>query len=102
VARKRLTIQDALLEVVCESPEDDAPRLVDADWLMEHGDAAGRARGEFGDAKVVRLAGCSHLANLTRLDFYGVSSLGDAGAVPWSNRPSWRGAKGLPSTRGNR
>jgi uncharacterized protein (TIGR02996 family) len=29
---------DALLAAVCEAPEDDAPRLVYADWLEEHGD----------------------------------------------------------------
>jgi uncharacterized protein (TIGR02996 family) len=28
---------DALLAAICEAPEDDAPRLVYADWLEEHG-----------------------------------------------------------------
>src|SRR5262245_28522095 len=30
----------ALLRAVIENPDDDAPRLVYADWLDEHGDAA--------------------------------------------------------------
>ncbi len=34
----------ALLAAVCEHPEDDVPRLVYADWLEDHGDAA---RAEF-------------------------------------------------------
>jgi uncharacterized protein (TIGR02996 family) len=29
----------ALLQAICESPQDDAPRLVYADWLDEHGQA---------------------------------------------------------------
>ena len=32
--------RDAFLQAVCEHPEDDAPRLVFADWLEEHGDPA--------------------------------------------------------------
>jgi uncharacterized protein (TIGR02996 family) len=35
-----------LLAAVIASPDDDAPRLVYADWLLEHGDGAARARGE--------------------------------------------------------
>ena len=33
-----MTDQDALLRALCEAPEDDAPRLIYADWLDEHGD----------------------------------------------------------------
>ena len=33
-----MTEQDALLQAVCDAPEEDAPRLVYADWLEEHGD----------------------------------------------------------------
>jgi uncharacterized protein (TIGR02996 family) len=33
-----MTDRDALLRAICENPEDDAPRLVFADWLDEHGD----------------------------------------------------------------
>jgi uncharacterized protein (TIGR02996 family) len=35
------------LRAICESPLDDAPRLVFADWLDERGDAADAARAEF-------------------------------------------------------
>jgi len=49
--------QDAFLRAVCENPDDDAPRLVYADWLEEHGDP----RGEF-----IRLS-CER-SNLPRLD----------------------------------
>jgi uncharacterized protein (TIGR02996 family) len=33
-----MTDQDALLRAICENPDDDAPRLIYADWLDEHGD----------------------------------------------------------------
>lgn len=33
------TDQDALLAMIFDQPEDDAPRLVYADWLEEHGEA---------------------------------------------------------------
>jgi uncharacterized protein (TIGR02996 family) len=36
--------REALLRAIIDDPEDDVPRLVLADWLEEHGDAA---RGEF-------------------------------------------------------
>jgi uncharacterized protein (TIGR02996 family) len=39
-----MTHEEAFLEAIRESPEDDAPRLVFADWLDEHGDPA---RAEF-------------------------------------------------------
>lgn len=39
-----MTTADMLLRAILESPEDDAPRLVYADWLEEHGDAK---RAEF-------------------------------------------------------
>lgn len=32
--------RDALLRAIIDNPADDAPRLVYADWLDEHGDAA--------------------------------------------------------------
>src|SRR5262245_38674728 len=39
--------QDALLQGILESPDEDAPRLVYADWLEEHGTTeADRARAE--------------------------------------------------------
>ena len=30
-------MEDAFLQTILESPDDDAPRLVFADWLDEHG-----------------------------------------------------------------
>ena len=33
-----MTDRDALLRAICDNPEDDAPRLVYADWLDENGD----------------------------------------------------------------
>jgi uncharacterized protein (TIGR02996 family) len=38
-----MTPEEAFLQAVRESPDDDGPRLMFADWLEEHGDA----RGEF-------------------------------------------------------
>src|SRR5690242_12437796 len=40
---KRMTRDQAFLHALLDRPEDDAPRLVYADWLEEHGDP----RGEF-------------------------------------------------------
>jgi uncharacterized protein (TIGR02996 family) len=35
-----MTEHDAFLQAIIESPDDDTLRLVFADWLEEHGDAA--------------------------------------------------------------
>jgi uncharacterized protein (TIGR02996 family) len=37
-----------------EYPDDDTPRLIFADWLQEHGNAAAAARGEFLRSRVLR------------------------------------------------
>src|SRR5262249_10309152 len=42
-----MTPHEAFLQAICETPDDDAPRLVYADWLMERDDPALVARGEF-------------------------------------------------------
>ena len=39
-----MTDEDALLRAVAECPEEDTPRLMDADYQDEHGD---HARAEF-------------------------------------------------------
>jgi uncharacterized protein (TIGR02996 family) len=40
--------EQGLLTAICDSPEDDVPRLIYADWLDEHGTTkASRARAEF-------------------------------------------------------
>jgi uncharacterized protein (TIGR02996 family) len=38
---------EAFLADICEHPADDAPRLIYADWLEEHGDEEGRDRAHF-------------------------------------------------------
>src|SRR5262249_5730792 len=40
-------LEAAFLKDVIDRPDDDAPRLAYADWLMERDDPARRARGEF-------------------------------------------------------
>jgi uncharacterized protein (TIGR02996 family) len=42
-----MTTQQALLQAVCDNPEDDDVRLVYADWLDDTGDAENQARAEF-------------------------------------------------------
>jgi uncharacterized protein (TIGR02996 family) len=42
----------AFLQAILEAPEDDAPRLVFADWLDDHGGAAEQARAEFIRAQI--------------------------------------------------
>ena len=39
--------EDDLLEAIAESPNDDGPRLVYADWLQQQADERRRARGEY-------------------------------------------------------
>jgi uncharacterized protein (TIGR02996 family) len=39
--------EDAFLQDICAHPDDTAPRLVYADWLDDHGGAAGQDRAEF-------------------------------------------------------
>src|SRR4051794_5039051 len=41
-----MTLPDALLQAILDSPDDDLPRLAYADWLEENGDELDRARGE--------------------------------------------------------
>jgi uncharacterized protein (TIGR02996 family) len=45
--RKRDTLRESLLLAVCENPEDDAPRLIFADWLDEHADENERTWAEY-------------------------------------------------------
>ena len=42
-----MTHDEAFLQSIRETPDDDAPRLIYADWLEEHGDARAAARAEF-------------------------------------------------------
>jgi uncharacterized protein (TIGR02996 family) len=42
-----MTHEDAFLQDILENPEDDTPRRVFADWLLDQPDAVGAARGEF-------------------------------------------------------
>jgi uncharacterized protein (TIGR02996 family) len=51
-----LKVQDSILQDVCDNPDDDAPRLVYADWLEENGGPADKDRAEFIRAQVA-LAG---------------------------------------------
>ncbi len=41
-----MTAEDAFLAAIRAAPDDDTPRLVFADWLEEHGDAAASGRAE--------------------------------------------------------
>jgi|GEM_PF-3004317 len=42
-----VTTSQALFQLICNDPDDPCHRLIYADWLDEHGDAAGRARAQF-------------------------------------------------------
>jgi uncharacterized protein (TIGR02996 family) len=50
--RRRPMTDEAFLQAITAAPHDDAPRLVYADWLDEHGSPAGAARAEFIRAQV--------------------------------------------------
>ena len=41
-----MQLEDAFLQDICGRPDDDAPRLIYADWLEEQGGAADLARAE--------------------------------------------------------
>jgi uncharacterized protein (TIGR02996 family) len=42
-----MTHEEAFLQEILENRDDDTPRLIYADWLMDRGDPASAARGEF-------------------------------------------------------
>src|SRR4051812_31298952 len=42
-----MSLEAAFLHDICQNPDDDAPRLVYADWLDDHGGAGGPDRAEF-------------------------------------------------------
>ena len=42
-----MRLEESFLRDIVEHPDDDAPRLVFADWLQEQPDPERRARGEF-------------------------------------------------------
>src|SRR5262245_43095134 len=42
-----MSLSPALTQAVRDDPEDDAPRLVLADWLTDRGDPAGASRADF-------------------------------------------------------
>jgi uncharacterized protein (TIGR02996 family) len=69
----------ALMCAVCENPDDDAPRLVFADWLQEHGE---EERAEFIrlQIKLARLPdGLRDLTDLVR-----AGTLGDTRGAEWA------------------
>jgi uncharacterized protein (TIGR02996 family) len=75
----------AFLEAITDAPEDDAPRLVFADWLQEHGDEHDAARGEYLrlECEVARLpAGDPRRAELTTR----------ASGLWQAHREAWTGA----------
>jgi uncharacterized protein (TIGR02996 family) len=43
----RMSLEQGFIRAIVENPDDDAHRLIFADWLEEHGGAAGAARAEF-------------------------------------------------------
>src|SRR5262245_5685422 len=46
-----MTEEEAFIQTIAEDPEDDAPRLIYADWLTEHSDPE---RGEFIRVQVLK------------------------------------------------
>src|SRR5262245_19557042 len=45
--RRRMADHEGFLQDILATPEDDAPRLIYADWLEENGGAEGRDRAAF-------------------------------------------------------
>src|SRR5689334_5073625 len=75
---------DALLAAICEAPQDDAPRLVYADWLEEYGDPN---RADF-------IRGQIALAAMDEDDPAFADLAGRLQALERANVSRWR--KGLP------
>jgi uncharacterized protein (TIGR02996 family) len=44
---ERAALRAALIAAILQAPDDDAPRLICADWFEEQGDEASVARAEF-------------------------------------------------------
>jgi uncharacterized protein (TIGR02996 family) len=59
-----MTQDDAFLQAILEQPDDDAPRLVYADWLDEHGDAG---RAEFIRVQIELARGAANARTRDRL-----------------------------------
>ena len=76
--RMRSQIEHAFLQDILEHPDDDAPRLIYADWLEEHGKEADRLRAEFIRVQV----------ELDRLDSP-THPFDRAGVRPITDTPEW-------------
>jgi uncharacterized protein (TIGR02996 family) len=74
-----VTDRDALLRAICDSPDDDAPRLVYADWLDENGDPR---QAEFIRVQIA-LAGVPEFERATHPGFARVQEL-------WRELRKWR------------
>lgn len=82
-----LTEGDMLLEAVLDSPEDDAPRLILADWLQEHGGEPEKARVIRSGMELHRLAEEEGWRRLPAAEWYAMRrarkwEVADADLVP--------------------
>jgi uncharacterized protein (TIGR02996 family) len=77
-----------LLAAVLASPDDDAPRLVYADWLHERDDPRGEssACSAVGDHGIRALASSPALGNLERLELFG-NGIGSEDAIALARSP---------------
>jgi uncharacterized protein (TIGR02996 family) len=89
MARKRLASPgEALLADILANPDDDAPRLVYADWLDEHGGEAEQARAEFIRVQC-EAAGNPNPARRAYLKQREQALLKEHGAAWWTEVPAW-------------
>src|SRR5262245_56631511 len=85
------TEQQALLRTILENPDDDAPRLVYADWLEERGDADNTSRAQFIRMQVALAATESDRLNETSPEYQRLRVLANDRWTPqWLREPEWQ------------
>jgi len=101
-----MSISEALLAAIRESPDDDLPRLAYADWLEENGDPQRaefihvqieRARLPDGDGRDAELAGREEALYLAGCELW-ESGFPDLEGIQWGNLKAY--SRGLPLSRG--
>src|SRR5262245_2380998 len=90
---------DPFRQAIREAPDDDVPRLVYADWLLEHGNEAGQALGRFIQVQIALARGPAQQRGRTALvreEARLQKKWGEYWAAPlWDLAGEWRFERGL-------
>jgi uncharacterized protein (TIGR02996 family) len=86
-----MTLEKAFLQDIGEHPDDDAPRLIYADWLEENGEEAERARAHFIQFQIERIALPADSPRHRELLFAEAPLRNRYGKLWWHTLPKLRG-----------